>query len=198
MIASRYFFRFVSYTFFLWTFPLPKIFYRDPICWLRRSMNRAVMMKPSTETSWFMTWWIIMLEIAIGRWVNCGHKLDAHGQQQYLEKLRLSDCYWLALWPLRHWWQPRLLTQGRFACRWWQNLTVSLMQLCRNGDSSEQNSFFFFPPFFSCQVWVLVCARCTNRFLFLDWGQPDVVVCCFSWCVLCILSQDVFFFRSIQ
>ena len=57
---------------------IPKVFYWIWIRWLRRPRKNieltVLFMKPVWDYFCFVTWCIIMLEVAIRRWVHCGHE----------------------------------------------------------------------------------------------------------------------------
>ncbi len=72
----------------------------------------------------FVTWCIILLDVAIGRWVHCSHKGTAEGQQQYSGRLWCLNDAQLVLrgpkcakkiitTPLHHHPQPEALRQCR-------------------------------------------------------------------------------------
>ena len=56
---------------------MPKLFYWIQIWWLGRPLKNfellVLFIKPVWDYFCFVTWCMIMLEIAIRRWVHCGH-----------------------------------------------------------------------------------------------------------------------------
>ncbi len=80
--------------------------------------------KPVWDDLSFVTWCIILLEVAIRRWIHCSHKRDGHSQQQYSGRLwclkdaqlvlRGQNCgKKISPTPLHHHHQPEPWRQGR-------------------------------------------------------------------------------------
>ena len=57
---------------------IPKVFYWIEIWWLWRPLEYSELIvmfkKPVWDDLSFVTWHVILLEVAIRRWVHCGHK----------------------------------------------------------------------------------------------------------------------------
>lgn len=148
--------------------------------------------KPVWEDFCFVTWCIIILEITIWRWVNCGHKgmhmvvSNKKTKKKPNHKQRHSND-WLALTgpkcakktfptPLHH----LHLVDKADSCSWHQILTQPSMGLSRIWDASDQAAFF---QSSNCPVLVSPCPLQPQlsvlAFLrFLREVEPNMVFCC--------------------
>ena len=192
-------------------FHIPKEVYWIQIQWLGRLLKiielYVMFMKPVWDDFCFVTWCIIILDVAIRRWPW----RHAHGQQQYSKRLWHSHNDWLALtgpkcarktFPtlLHHFRQPGLLKQGRlgpyihaFGTKfrlYHLYASAEIYHLTRLCFSCPQLSGFGEP------VSAAVSAFCS----WMTEEEPDMVFCCCSPSKpvgLCIL-RFVFFESSCQ
>ncbi len=155
--------------------------------------------KPVWDDLSFVTWCIILLEVALRRWVHCSHKGMSIGQQQYSGRLWSLNNAQLVLrgpkcvkkispTPLHLHHQPEPLRQGRmdpcfhvlYAKFWPCHLNVA-------AEIETHHRRQRFSNLVLSNFW-WACANCSLSFLFL---APGVVFCCCSpsaseFDVLCI------------
>ena len=156
---------------------IPKVFRSGDWEGHQRNIELVMFMKPVWDDFCFVTWCIIMLEVAIRKMGTLWPWWYAHGQQQYSNRLWHSSNDWLVLTgpkcakktfptPLHHRHQPGLLTQG--------GLGPWIHAVGDNSDPTicmpQQKSRFIRPGTFfqssTVQFW-WACAHCSLSFLFL-------------------------------
>ncbi len=138
--------------------------------------------KPVWHDLSFVTWCIILLEVAIRRWVHCSHK-GMNGQQQYSGSLWCLNNAQLVLkgpkctkkissTPLHHHQQPEPLRQGTIDpcfhvlyAKFWPSECRSRKRLIRPG-----NAF----TIFYCPILVSLCELLTP-FPVLSWQERHPV-----------------------
>ncbi len=133
--------------------------------------------KPVWDDLSFVTWYIILLEVAIRRWVHCSHK----GMDMVSNNTQVAVVFkWCSIRtkgpktcqdniphtiipPPAAWTVETRQDGSMLSCSLRQILTLPSECRSRNQDSSDQATFF---PIFYFQFW-WACVNCSLRFLFL-------------------------------
>ncbi len=155
--------------------------------------------KPVWDDLSFVTWCIILQEVAIRRWVHCSHKgMDMVSNNTPGRLWRLNDAQLVLrgpkcakkISPTHYTTTTSSLNQdgSMLSCSFCQILTLPSECRSRNRDSSDQATF---SRSSMVQFW-WACANCSLRFLFLaDRSSTQCDFCCCSpsasgFDVLCI------------